>query len=256
MPPAIPGVVCRAKVCQEKYSAFVREQYHNEQARLHELRQLHLSRVLQQHDLSEQNGEATQLPTTCAKSDPSQIPCFAVPANLMPLVELPVDRREKFIAHLQQVTDEAFEINEPNASHAESIDEDLDFALTNEVPVADVVSAACGTCRGYCCRHGAHHAFYSKTHIQHLRQRHPTHTSQQIIELIAGHLPRESVQDSCVMHGPQGCSLPREFRAELCNRFECSELVHIIKSVDVYPIRIVAIDGGQLIRQTKYPSDD
>jgi hypothetical protein len=252
LPPAIPNTVCRAAACQEKYRARLVRQYRDEQTRQRELRHQHVSRVLQRQGVVEQGSGLSPSADENAKSAASPLPYFAVPANVRPLVELPTFRRNQFLAHLQQVTEAAFQIDKPPLSQAACADSESELPPPAAASVTSVVSAACGTCRGYCCRHGAHHAFFSQAHVQRLRDRHPNLTAAEVIDLIAGHLPQTSVEDSCVMHGPQGCELPRAYRAELCNHFECSDLVNIVEGVQTQTVLIAAIDGEQLVRQTMY----
>ena len=35
-------------------------------------------------------------------------------------------------------------------------------------------------------------------------------------------LPARSIESSCVFHGPVGCTLPRNLRADICNYWQCS----------------------------------
>jgi hypothetical protein len=227
-------------------------QYRDAQTQQRELRQQHVSRVLQRQGFFERESGLSSCADEEANAAESSLPYFAVPANHRPLVDLPTHRRQQFLDHLQQVFEAAFQFDEPPINAVDGEERGSEVTPSAAAPVSPVVSAACGTCRGYCCRHGAHHAFFSQTHVQRLRAQHPTLTAQEIIDLIAGYLPQSSVEDSCVMHGPQGCELPRAYRAELCNHFECSDLVHIVESLGRVPIHIVAMDGEHIVRQTKY----
>lgn len=99
--------------------AQVREQYYQQKEREHNQRQQHLRRVLQKHGLLEQQEETTPTTVPPAHASDSSYRYYSVPANLLPLVELPVKHREKFLEHLQQVTQAAFSIERspPSPEH-------------------------------------------------------------------------------------------------------------------------------------------
>ncbi len=45
-------------------------------------------------------------------------------------------------------------------------------------------------------------------------------------------IPTETVADSCIFHGPEGCVLPREYRTTTCNTYMCPSLQQLRDDVD------------------------
>ncbi len=47
------------------------------------------------------------------------------------------------------------------------------------------------------------------------------------------------MEGSCILHGPAGCALPREMRADICNQFYCAGLKEFQKGLTQEgPIRV------------------
>lgn len=87
----------------------------------------------------------------------------------------------------------------------------------------DTLNAACIACRGKCCLLGlSSHAFLSERTIEFMRLRFPEMTAEEMAAFYRSFLPDESVERSCLYHGGTGCTLPRPYRAEICNRWQCS----------------------------------
>jgi hypothetical protein len=53
---------------------------------------------------------------------------------------------------------------------------------------------------------------------------HPEASPEQAVGAYLAHLPDESFAEACVYQGRDGCTLPRELRAELCNAYHCAGL--------------------------------
>lgn len=96
-------------------------------------------------------------------------------------------------------------------------------ADTSDLPrAADV----CGACGGHCCRLARdHHAFLDEATLRRLLASHPELNADALPDLYLAHLPSRHVEDSCAFHGQAGCTLPREMRADLCNRYACDGLI-------------------------------
>lgn len=107
---------------------------------------------------------------------------------------------------------------------------DLAPAQSASLPPEDDVSspvdaALCTFCKGRCCREGgSHHAFVDHALIQRWLALHPGATAADAAQAYAQCLPDRHLQNSCLYHGSQGCTLPREWRADICNRFACTSL--------------------------------
>jgi len=122
------------------------------------------------------------------------------------------------------------------------------------VPAAasTLVRAACTSCRGWCCRHGEDHAFLRPATLRRYLKAHPELTPARALEEYLGRLPGESIAGSCLYHGAQGCTLPREMRSDVCNRYHCEELERLTVDVSAAQDRqqfvAVGFDRDRLVR--------
>jgi len=102
----------------------------------------------------------------------------------------------------------------------------MDCLLTGIIRVSllpKFLSLASIACQGDCCLQGANtHAFLTRKTIDYVRWRDPSLSRQDILDTYLSHLPEASTERSCVFHGPQGCTLDRTWRADICNSFQCT----------------------------------
>lgn len=132
-------------------------------------------------------------------------------------------------------------------------------------PVAPLSEAAgesvpgvCAFCRGRCCRLGARlHAFVSRPMLERWADARPGATLREAADAYASRLPDRHVRDSCVYHGRSGCELPREMRAEICNRFVCEGLVDAARQLDTGARSLVVAmaAGGRVTRAAEVDGD-
>jgi hypothetical protein len=85
-------------------------------------------------------------------------------------------------------------------------------------------SAGCRLCRGACCRTGADHAYLNIGLIRKFLSDHPELSEEQAVDAYLAHVPEFSLESSCIFHGERGCTLPREMRSDMCNRWLCPGL--------------------------------
>ena len=113
-----------------------------------------------------------------------------------------------------------------------------DFAPNTEVLA--ILKTACGLCQGYCCqRGGLHHTFLSIETIRRYMSRHPGLRPADVRDIYLAYVGESSMEGSCLFHGPSGCKLPREMRADICNRFYCRGLVEFQNSLTTNdPVRV------------------
>gem|GEM_PF-1082487 len=90
-----------------------------------------------------------------------------------------------------------------------------------------IFSTGCRLCRGFCCKTGGVHAYLNIGLIRKFISENPGLTRQQVIDAYLNRVPELSVENSCVFHGKFGCSLPREMRSDMCNRWLCPGLTKI-----------------------------
>lgn len=187
-------------------------------------------------------------------------PVIWLQAHLTRLVPLPAAEREEQARHLQGLVAEL---------------ERTPVAAAAEAPPATVeplTQGLCTFCRGRCCRYGrGHHAFITAALLQRWLQHHPGATPQQAADDYLARVPRRHVENSCLHHGAQGCTLPREMRSDICNRYACDGLVQAEERVGAGAPQglVAAMEGGAglaraawvrhdatrpLLRRTRKPS--
>ncbi len=144
---------------------------------------------------------------------------WMLPGQNEPLEPLPDDRLARFREHLDVCAEFAF--REP----APAPEADLTQREKYETGEDALVTAACSTCQGRCCRdRGGDTALLLPTDLARYRQRNPGVTREQVIEAYLSHLPATSTRDGCVYQAVTGCSLPREMRQDICNSYYCDPL--------------------------------
>lgn len=90
----------------------------------------------------------------------------------------------------------------------------------------------CTMCRGRCCRFGLHgKAFLRAPQLRSWVDATPGATWGDAVEHYVGHVAAESLESSCLFHGRQGCTLPRERRSQVCNEYACDTLEQLRDAV-------------------------
>ena len=101
---------------------------------------------------------------------------------------------------------------------------------------ATVLAAGCATCQGHCCKGGGEHAYIDERTMARVRAAHPDLDARGIIRLYLARLAPSAYRGSCLFHGPEGCTLGRGPRAELCNAYYCNGLRDFLKQYPEFPI--------------------
>jgi hypothetical protein len=110
---------------------------------------------------------------------------------------------------------------------------------------AAVMGAGCATCQGHCCKGGGEHAYIDERTMARVRRDRPDLDARAIIGLYLARLAPRAYRGSCLFHGPEGCTLGRALRAELCNAYYCNGLWDFLKRTDEPDrVRIVAARNG------------
>lgn len=129
------------------------------------------------------------------------------------LVGVSDDDRARHAAHLRQVAAEGMAIDRDRL--AEASDDD-------HHPQSGHLCAHCG---GRCCQHGAAwHAFIDIAVLRQWVRDHPQRTLDDAAQAYVDALPAAHVHGACLYQTSQGCALPRERRAWICNGFACGAL--------------------------------
>src|SRR5271165_1883098 len=110
---------------------------------------------------------------------------------------------------------------------------------------AAVLGQGCATCQGHCCKGGGDHAYIDERTMARVRRDHPELDARAVIGLFLARLAPRSYQNSCLFHGPDGCTLGRGLRAELCNAYYCNGLQDFMKRPEVPArVQIIATRNG------------
>ena len=131
--------------------------------------------------------------------------------------------------------------------HDDGPPHDADDAPASDAPSPAIASELCALCRGRCCRQGLQgHAFLEPRDLRGwLAQRSGAGWADAVDHYLQ-FVATEHLQASCLFHGAQGCTLPRERRSEVCNRFACAALDQLRDVAD--PVVVVGIAASHVTR--------
>lgn len=161
-----------------------------------------------------------------------------LPRQTRPMTGPDPDQREAFVAYLRRIVDESF-AREPEPTRAPG-------RARHDQPEPAAVYASCSTCKGDCCNLGGdHNAFLNADVISEFRALHPDWDADRIFDSYTERLAEVTPLGSCQFHGPQGCTLQRDQRAQLCNSHHCRPLkylLHLDGVIGDAPVALVALD--------------
>lgn len=174
-----------------------------------------------------------------------------LPANVRALAELPDWRKAALETHLRSIIDAAWAAEPLVVATSERVEPE-------RATVPSLLAATgCGVCGGRCCVAGAEHGMLTIETIQRYRATHPAATPDSTLDAYRAYLGGQTYEGSCVYHAANGCKLPRDLRASLCNSFECDELIQLQVldppatddgSTPRKPLVLVALDGAVGVR--------
>jgi hypothetical protein len=156
-------------------------------------------------------------------------------AAMQPMTQ---QRRDNLRAHLEEVL---------SVTSSELVE---DSTVHRSNATQQVINAACATCRGYCCRKGGDSAYIKPETIARVRQHHPDLSNEAIASMYVNAVPEIVTANSCIFHGNQGCTLPRDFRADICNDYHCPPLEAWLSSASRLAVAVVAVEGVQVVRSS------
>jgi hypothetical protein len=100
----------------------------------------------------------------------------------------------------------------------------------------------CMQCGGGCCAHGAtHHAFVDADVLARWQAAHPGSSTEDAIQAYLAQLPAVHVKHGCGFQTATGCALPRESRADVCNRYACPPLLELADLLQAEPCRAAVV---------------
>lgn len=113
------------------------------------------------------------------------------------------------------------------------------------------VAAACIACQGACCWSGGDHAYLDVPVMQRWLREHPGSGVDDVVEAYVARIGTRTEFRSCVFHGAQGCTLPREMRSRICNEYLCDPLRDWVNAHDGAPPArafYMAVAGAEIER--------
>lgn len=192
--------------------------------------------------------------TVAGEEDLDKIAHGFTPYIDLPLVPLETRRREVFLAHLEEIIRNSFAETPPifgdladdtEVAEPEIFNEEL--ARQRQSEEADdppALTAACIACQGECClQANTRNAFLTQASIDYVRWRNPGIEAETILDTYVELLPETSISGSCVYHGPKGCVVPRSWRAQICNTFQCSWRMRLIEQFETKGDKRSAVIG-------------
>ncbi len=180
---------------------------------------------------------------------------------------LPAARRDRYRAHLTDIVHRAAAMAPGDPAAAASADTHADAPST----VSSMPGRLCALCGGGCCTRGTEHAYLSAATVRRFMDSQPQLSPEQVIAAYLDRLTSVTQAGSCINHTRAGCSLPREMRSDICNRYACASLAklqvaHGGVAGTVHPVLVVrrkldqwhrddcgldnAVNGTALLRET------
>jgi hypothetical protein len=100
----------------------------------------------------------------------------------------------------------------------------------------------CALCRGRCCRMGLHcHAFLRAEQLRDWLAGRPDATWTDAVDHYLGFVAPQHLDQSCLFHGAQGCTLARERRSAICNDYACETLGQVRRIAAAEPDAAVVV---------------
>jgi hypothetical protein len=164
-----------------------------------------------------------------------------VPRNVRPLVATSSERARRLRGHLV-ATLRALRTMKDRGLSASPVESDrVGFE-------AVVAHAACGLCKGWCCKGGGEHAYVDEATIARVRRERPELNALAVARLYSERVPTVGYEGSCIFHGRQGCTLDRSLRSDVCNSYFCGGLdIYLTGGDPAIPVIIISGEGNKMI---------
>lgn len=152
-------------------------------------------------------------------TEPVAFPLTVLPSFAAPLTNLPERRRRAFRDHLNRVLSQATARENREEKEAGPPPRKL-----LSLPVQTAMGGGCAACKGFCCREGGNRAYLKVKTLRRYLAAHPQQRPREVLAAYLDRLPKKSMHGSCVFHGREGCTLPREMRSDTCNDYLCDAM--------------------------------
>lgn len=155
---------------------------------------------------------------------------IVIPSGPNQVTRLSESRRQSYLEHLQGVIEEA--ANCPSIDdviHDQHYDAhhkltDIESRFNANTELRNISDRLCALCKGGCCISGKDHAYLSTFSMRQQMERNPQWTQDELFEHYRALISTHTIEGSCINHTPNGCTLPRELRSDICNAFYCDTL--------------------------------
>ncbi|MCV2355967.1 hypothetical protein LNV09_17635 [Paucibacter sp. B2R-40] len=157
---------------------------------------------------------------------------LVVPSGPRQASQVTAQRRQKYRDHLTKIIAEA--LNEPEPE-AQRVSEPQPQQANSDGPspasqtfASKLPGRLCAFCGGGCCTRGGNEAYLTAATMRRVLAEQPKlQTSKRLLDCYLDRVPSKSQSGSCINHGPQGCSLSREMRSDICNNYACEALARL-----------------------------
>ena len=161
----------------------------------------------------------------------------SVPSGRTHVTALPSERRSAYGERLAELIEEAqnyaSEASVPKGQHhhAREQAERRDASLVDAERSYAITGSLCGICKGSCCSSAGEHAFLSALTLRRFMDANPSFAPEAVRQAYLSYVPAETIEGGCVNQAPEGCSLPREMRSDICNSYFCAPLSQYLGDV-------------------------
>ena len=151
----------------------------------------------------------------------ADLPRLVLPSGPHRLVPLAESRRRRFRDHLNRLISQA--VAPPDPPGAPQTSNPLPPHLPDPDPAFS--TQLCTLCRGGCCTGGGDEAYLTADTLRRVLRSQPGLRPQALLNAYLDRLATRTAEGSCIQHTAQGCSLPRDWRSDTCNRYRCDGLL-------------------------------
>jgi len=142
-----------------------------------------------------------------------------LPSGPRHLSNLPQRRRNRYRDHLNRIIAEA--VARTPDTHAPPAPPKRPPLQASAAPLLENLCTLCG---GGCCIRGGHEAYLTPATIRRVMNDQPQLRPRDVLAAYLDRVGHRTETASCVNHGSNGCTLPREMRSDTCNKFYCDAL--------------------------------
>lgn len=149
-----------------------------------------------------------------------------LPLNPARESQLPMGRRIQLERNLRKRLAQAREriTSGETVASAEGRTSTSDRAHAEHDRETQLLNTACGSCRGKCCKKGGNHAFICSETLMRFIGRASLIDDDEVVAFYLSFVAERTLTDGCIFQGSAGCTLRRDMRSDLCNRYYCGDI--------------------------------